>query len=338
MKKRVKSKNYNKWKIIDATAVPVILVLYLISTHISGVAWEEMGYTSTINTLYIIVLIICNLPTFLGALAVYFGIRFTIRKVEKKNLTYNATMDIPYYRDCIEGLTPFEVSILANLNIEESKDTTATILWYQNKNYIDIKDGQIFYKDNLNLTEKDKYFLTYLKNKDLGYLESYKNTTFKELKEKGYIEDNNNKVNIFKNIIIIFLLFFLIICLILINEFIIKDLIIEDIIDLIIICLITIITYKRTSSLLVDYVNRKSKYKRTKIGEEKTEYIHSLQNFIHDFSNLKDATKEQIVLWEDFLVYAIILEENSKIVKEIENIFKDKYSKNIITTIMNIIN
>lgn len=337
MKKRIKSKNYNKWKTIDALAIFAICILSLLCTHISGVVQEEFSYY-TGDPLYIIVLIICTIPTFLEALAVYVGIRFTIKKVKKKNLTYNVTVDIPYYRDCIEGLTPYEVSILADLDIEESKDIAATILWYQNKNYIDIKNEQIICKDNLNLTEKDKYFLTYLNTKDVGYLDAYKNMTFEELIQKGYIENNNKKLSIFKNTVIRFLLFFLILCLILINVFFIKDLIVEKIIDIIIICLIAIIIYKRASALLIGYVNRKSKYRRTKLGDEKTEYIHALQNFIHDFSNLKDVAKEQIVLWEDFLVYAIILEENSKIVKEIEDIFKDKHSQNIITTIMNIIN
>ena len=42
-----------------------------------------------------------------------------------------------------------------------------------------------------------------------------------------------------------------------------------------------------------------------------------MKNFIHDFSNLSEAHKEQVVLWDDYLVYAVVLEENQQIVKEI---------------------
>ena len=38
---------------------------------------------------------------------------------------------------------------------------------------------------------------------------------------------------------------------------------------------------------------------------------------MHDFSNLKEKEKESIVLWEDFLIYAVVLEENELVRKDI---------------------
>ena len=46
------------------------------------------------------------------------------------------------------------------------------------------------------------------------------------------------------------------------------------------------------------------------------------QNFIHDFSNLSMVDKEQLVLWNDYLVYAVTLEENQQIVHEIMSLMK----------------
>lgn len=297
MKKRIHSKNYNKWIIIDIVAIIVICAFALFYTSTSGVAKEELEYASKVNDnlFYIIVLIICSLPSMLGFIAFYFGIRFTIKKIEKRNLTYNANQDILYYRDILGDLTPFDVSILANLNVEEKKDVAATILWYQHKKYIDIKDEQIIFYNNINLTEKDKLFFDYLKTKDLGYLEAYKNKTFEELKSKKYIIENDTNFNviqsIIKNMVIIGVLFLIIIGLILINVFVVKGLIIEDIIDLVIIIIGLVITYKRGKSFVIEYTNRKSKFRRGKLGEEKTTYIHALQNFIHDFGNLKEYEK-----------------------------------------------
>ncbi len=56
---------------------------------------------------------------------------------------------------------------------------------------------------------------------------------------------------------------------------------------------------------------------RTDAGNEMAECIYGMKNFIHDFSNLKEADKEQVVLWDDYLIYAVVLEENQQIVDDI---------------------
>lgn len=59
-----------------------------------------------------------------------------------------------------------------------------------------------------------------------------------------------------------------------------------------------------------------SPYKRTPLGEVYTEYIYGMKNFIHDYSNLSEAEKDSLVLWDDYLIYAVVLEENEKIIEE----------------------
>ena len=61
----------------------------------------------------------------------------------------------------------------------------------------------------------------------------------------------------------------------------------------------------------------RSPYKRTPLGEVYTEYIYGMKNFIRDYSNLSDAEKDSLVLWDDYLIYAVVLEENENIVEEI---------------------
>ncbi|MGN1378867.1 MAG: DUF2207 family protein, partial [Bacilli bacterium] len=120
-----------------------------------------------------------------------------------------------------------------------------------------------------------------------------------------------------------------------INSFIIKNFVMQKIIDIVLIIIILIILYKKSFLLVKVYLNKRNKYQRTALGEEKTTYIHALQNFIHDFSNLKDADKKEIVLWNDFLVYAIILEENNKIVDDIIKLLNDD---NDFKSILNLFN
>lgn len=57
--------------------------------------------------------------------------------------------------------------------------------------------------------------------------------------------------------------------------------------------------------------------KRTDRGELLTAQISGLKNFLHDFSNLSEAEKEQLILWDDFLIYAVVLEENERIIEDI---------------------
>ncbi len=57
--------------------------------------------------------------------------------------------------------------------------------------------------------------------------------------------------------------------------------------------------------------------KRTKEGNRMLEQFNALKNFIHDFTLLSERKKEEIILWEDFLTYAVLLEENQEIVKDL---------------------
>ena len=64
-------------------------------------------------------------------------------------------------------------------------------------------------------------------------------------------------------------------------------------------------------------IQERSPYKRTEMGEIYAEYIYGMKNFIHDYSNLNEAQKDALVLWDDYLIYAVVLEENRKIVEDI---------------------
>ena len=52
------------------------------------------------------------------------------------------------------------------------------------------------------------------------------------------------------------------------------------------------------------------------------EQFFGIKNFIHDFSLLSEKEKEEVMLWNEFLIYAIVLEENSIIVNEISKKFQ----------------
>lgn len=53
-----------------------------------------------------------------------------------------------------------------------------------------------------------------------------------------------------------------------------------------------------------------------RFGDLYAEYIYGMKNFIHDYSCLSEAEKDSLVLWDDYLIYAVILEKNKKIIEE----------------------
>lgn len=67
-------------------------------------------------------------------------------------------------------------------------------------------------------------------------------------------------------------------------------------------------------------------YTRTIKGNELLNKAYALKNYLKDYSLIKNRTEEEIVLWEDYLIYAIILDVNVKVKDEII----EKYSNNII--------
>jgi len=64
-------------------------------------------------------------------------------------------------------------------------------------------------------------------------------------------------------------------------------------------------------------VKLKTNLQRTIKGDELAEKALGLKNFINEFSKLSEKTKEEVMLWDDVLVYAVVLEENDAIIENI---------------------
>jgi len=64
-------------------------------------------------------------------------------------------------------------------------------------------------------------------------------------------------------------------------------------------------------------MNKQNPYIRNKQARNINEKLEGLRNYMKDFSQLSESQYNEIVLWEDYLIYSVILGQNSKIVKEI---------------------
>lgn len=87
------------------------------------------------------------------------------------------------------------------------------------------------------------------------------------------------------------------------------------------------------SMLIFTYIaikttNKTTKLARTEEGNKITEYLFGLKNFIKDFTLLSEREKKELVLWDYFLVYAVVLEENKKVTQEIFSYRPEKHILN----------
>ena len=321
----------------------------------------------------------------------YLAFRITRGKILKNNREFNKIENIEYYREKLPNLTPAEISLINDIELETSKDISATILNLFQKEYISFNNNRIiannskieYLKDSekiiLELLEKDDFSDTSIKRwKDICYQEAIKDGYIKETNITMFEEMKtiNKKVSIaFKFWGITFLISLVLTAIyvlpgelqnlsnpdkenvaVSVDENLRKNKIFEEFDDddlimiqfylknpiyvlIIFIHLISILTltaliiYRKTKEKLVSSIDTlKQKYMRTEEGNRLAEKISGLKNYIHEYSLLSEKEKESIVVWEDFLVYAVLLEENEKIIQDIY-----KY-KNINPIVINTIN
>ena len=64
-------------------------------------------------------------------------------------------------------------------------------------------------------------------------------------------------------------------------------------------------------------INKNNDLVRTTNGEVINEKLEGLKNFLKDFSNVSDKNEDYLILLEDYLIYSVIFEQNTLIVKNI---------------------
>jgi len=76
--------------------------------------------------------------------------------------------------------------------------------------------------------------------------------------------------------------------------------------------------------LIEQIINFNKNYSRTVEGNKLLNKAYALKNYLKDFSLMKDRNQNELILWEYYMIYAVILDVNTKIENEIvENYLKD---------------
>ena len=263
------------------------------------------------------------------------------------NATYISLQSIAYYRDTLSELNPALVSLLMDLDIYGEKVLAATLLRMQNKQVISFekKGGiAIIATSKKGLDNSEKGLLNMIENKCLNnkkMLRNWKQACFLEAERSGYIRKKKHVTKSVKEetLPVLATIICTFLAIVLWRIFLETDMI--ERIDffvgaitifgyLLLIDILIFVPWYIAIKRAVYYKREDVIWERTPLGDETTEKIAGLSRFIQEFSLLSEAKKEQVVLWDDYLVYALVLEKNEKIVKNISQLYKGvKQFKNI---------
>jgi Predicted membrane protein len=327
----------------------VAICLYIFTLLFCRYVIEVFDGWPTLEIYVIVATLVFTLCTLTLTPVVITGVILGYQKGKAKRIcddsTFVSLQNIEYYRDNLGKLEPAVVSLLVDLDIYGEKDIVATLLKMKNKGAIAFDEsGAIFLtgknKSKLARTERELLYRIVAgkySNKKLRML--WRLDCFREAERLGYIKKKGIiSASVDLKGMAMGLLCFLA-AMFLWGTYLASDvwhkigppgwtIVIFGWVLLIAVFLFTPFYlldrargYKKRGDVL---------WERTELGDEMAGKVAGLAHYIHDFTLLSEKEKEEATLWEDYLVYAVVLEENDKIVKDISKSYKvdlDKVGK-----------
>lgn len=266
----------------------------------------------------------------LQVILIYFGFRFGIKRFKKDKLSeidfkkYEA-----YYKDILKNYSPAELSYIDKFEILPQNDIAASLLSLELNNniYLDNKI-QINNTSTENISSNEKYILDSIEDGKITNLNETEFTT--KVKEdairNGLLKESKIEWGKFTRVLILslsFMVLMIFICITLFSDFVSNPANIADWKLFILMFAILLILYLPISIGIYFYTYivkmKKNSYIRTKKGEELNENLEGLKNYLKDYSNIHEKDEKSLTLWEDYLIYSVIFNQNTKVIKNIWN-------------------
>ena len=266
----------------------------------------------------------------LQVILIYFGFRFGIKRFKKDKLSeIDFKKHEAYYRDILKNYSPAELSYIDKFEILPQNDIAASLLSLELNNNIYL-DNQIQINDTSteNISSNEKYILDSIEDGKITNLNETEFTT--KVKEdairNGLLKESKIEWGKFTRVLILslsFMALMIFICITLFSDFVSNPTNIADWKLFILMFAILLILYLPISIGI--YFNtyivkmKKNSYIRTKKGEELNENLEGLKNYLKDYSNIHEKDEKSLTLWEDYLIYSVIFNQNTKVIKNIWN-------------------
>ncbi|MBR5228084.1 MAG: DUF2207 domain-containing protein [Clostridia bacterium] len=212
-----------------------------------------------------------------------------------------------YYREIIKNISIAELGYLykKNINIELLIGLTIQKLLL-NKN-IEINENKIKILSNRNLFPIEEYMVKNIKFWDLP---EFKRQLKKEIKrnliKQGYMQTKEKNLDI-KDFLIILLgaiCFFVSITLLEYSKYIFLYIML-----FVIYWLVAVIHIRTQSSTM---------YLVTSKGVETYQKLKGLKKYLQDYTEFSEKEIKELVLWREYMLYAILLDESDKLEKEVK--------------------
>ena len=243
--------------------------------------------------------------------------------------------DKNYYRDVLKEYSPSVLSYIDNFNINYSTSILGDLLGLEQRKMITINQSNITVlsnegKDTLPTTLKYVYENIVNGNINIDRF-TYESMIINEARSLNLLEnDKKVKRHIKKEVItsIIIYIIFIIITAGLFNNIesmnLVNNIFLVFAIFFIFFIFFLIVTYYPITKI-IELIILKNKLKhnnyiRTSKGEEVNLKLEGLKKFLKDFSLLDEKTKEKLIVWQDYLIYSVIFNQNTKILEKYKNI------------------
>lgn len=304
----------NDWGEIGVYLILTILVCILCGI-IFFINYVEENYELT-NYLWIFNIVV------IAIIPLYYFIHNNIEKRKTKKLEDSMiikNINFKYYREIIKEYSPAMLSFLLD-GIELKKDFTASVIYLINKGYFKLTEDNKLERTDKSYSELPEDLQVICNNfEDMLYIPKVQ---FEENQKQSLLKkqwfDSIEKVAVGKGLVIErkawkITSFFTILCLLEV----IYAIGIENI-GLICISVILMFVLMFTKFWAFD----ENKWIKTQKGYEIYTKIVGLKNYIEDYSMLSESELKEITIWEDYLIYAIILNNTSKLNQEVKDFYK----------------
>lgn len=283
---------------------------------------------------YIIFMIITSLSVIINGIIIGMMQKIQEKKYIRKEESKYSITTFQYYRDVLEDISPAMLSYIYKLKINYDDIVVATLLYLKEKEVIVIKNNQVSWKDE-KLEKKIHYDKT-LSYKDTGLrnheiliidfatnkisFREFKNKIRKsiaiDLEKEGFIkvkEKDEFDLTEFMLLIILWIIMTLIIMLPIIFNL---SKIGIFLLIAYVIAFLGIPIYERISK-------RINPIARTLKALNMSAKLNGLKKFLKDFSIINNQFVKHIALYEEYILYAIILDYKGKLNDECKKIYKE---------------
>ena len=273
----------------------------------------------------------------------------------QREATFSPTRDIEYYRDKLDGLTAAQVSMLADLRIEQREDAAATILSLIMDGIVAVDGGELYVRDTSrvrDLPTSSRILVSAIAGGCLdqslqrwadeaeceavdGRLLRWRG---KEGQTVGYLQYGLMGCGKGCLLLIAVEAVFVLVFMSGHNAFLdlvesasdeiemMEQLMTDPLLMVQLALLLALFAFMVVAFVLpvvemvrgvIENGDASRHIMRTPAGEEATECVYGIRNYLRDFTQLPEADHATLMLWDEFAVYAVALGENPRAVDEI---------------------